>query len=88
MSALPGLGGKILDGHGVPPKEQRILAPSMVDVDASGGYSRQCVCSLRITDPINLTIYYVPMTQQMVDNLVDGFVRVLGPDDNDTTKAS
>lgn len=55
----------------VPPRKQRILAPSLVKViDANMG-SEQCVCSLRITDPVNLAIYYVPMTRQMVEQLQD-----------------
>lgn len=69
MSAL-GMGGRVLDGSaGLPPKEQRILAPSYVDVDDTGGYSTQCVCTLRVVDVVNLTAYYVPMTPQMVTTL-------------------
>lgn len=84
VSALRGAGGRLLDTHGVPPRKQRILAPSMVDVEDTGGYSRQCIVSLRITDPINLTIYYVPMTRQMVDKMVDDFTRALAPTTNNT----
>jgi hypothetical protein len=59
----------MLDKGGIPPKEQRILAPSTVDVEHNGGYSTQCVCTLRVTDVVNLAVYYVPLTPGMVTQL-------------------
>ena len=55
-----------MDLRSVPPKEQRIIAPSTVTVLHDGGYAPRCVCTLAVTDPVNLTIYYVPCTPQMV----------------------
>jgi hypothetical protein len=57
--------------QGVPPRKQRVLAPSAVQVIESNMNSSVCVCSLMITDPVNLAIYYVPMTIQMVEQLRD-----------------
>lgn len=80
MSALPA--GRLLDDlrGGLPPKETRILAPSLVDVENTGGYSTNCVCSLRITDTVNLTLYYVPCTAQMVRTVVHDLMRAAGID--------
>ena len=55
--------------QGVPPKEQRILAPSLVAVNPCNMGSAACECSLQITDPINLAVYYVPCTPQMVEQI-------------------
>jgi hypothetical protein len=69
MSALP-LGGHMLDRQqAVPPREQRILAPSTLGVVNSNMGASQCACALVVTDVVNLTIYYVPMTPQMAQDL-------------------
>lgn len=63
-------GGRMLDGtHALPPKEQRILAPSVLHVVDTDMGATQCACTLRITDPVNLVLYYVPMTGPMVTAL-------------------
>lgn len=69
MSALRPLDGIDLKPQAMPPRKTRILAPSGVEVDDTGGYSPQCACSLRIVDPVNLHIYYVPLTPQVVTQL-------------------
>jgi hypothetical protein len=61
MSALP-LGGHMLDRQqAVPPREQRILAPSTLGVVNSNMGASQCACALVVTD--------VPMTPQMAQDL-------------------
>jgi hypothetical protein len=54
----------------VPPREQRILAPSLVGAVESNMGVTQCACSLRVTDVVNLVIYYVPMTREMAVQLI------------------
>lgn len=53
----------------VPPRKQRILAPSLVSVTDSDMGARQCTCALTITDVVNLAVYHVPMTVEMVRSL-------------------
>lgn len=66
------IGGRLLgDSAGLPPKEQRILAPSTVAVTDSNMGAKQCACALTVTDVVNLTIYHVPMTRDMVRRLRD-----------------
>lgn len=70
MSALPA-GGRLLDStRALPPRKQRILAPSTVTVIDSDMGAEQCVCALRVTDIVNLTHYYVPMTAAMCEALI------------------
>ncbi len=71
MSLMDARGGLDLSRAQVPPKEQRILAPSSVDILDTGGYSPMCVATLMVTDPVNLAIYFVPLTTQMVTLLRD-----------------
>ena len=69
MSALPA-GGRLLDTtRALPPRKQRILAPSAVTVINSDMGAEKCVCALRVTDIVNLTHYYVPMTAAMCEAL-------------------
>jgi len=71
MSVLP-QGGRLLDGpQALPPKEQRIIAPGDVRVIPAGMGAPQCPCSLAVIDQINLIVYYLPMTPQMVTRLID-----------------
>lgn len=75
MSAFDLATARDLTRHGVPPKEQRIIAPSTVNVLHEGGYSHNAVCTLAIVDPINLTIYYVPCTPDMVTHIRAGLAQ-------------
>lgn len=68
--------GRMLDvPRALPPKEQRIIAPSSIGVRDSNMGSEACVCAVMITDPINLTIMYVPCTPKMVMDLRDELAR-------------
>lgn len=75
MSAFDLATARDLQQRGVPPKEQRIIAPSTVNVLHDGGYSHNAVCTLAIVDPINLTIYYVPCTPQMATVIREGLAQ-------------
>jgi hypothetical protein len=69
MSIIGPDGRPIGLSSGLLPKEQRILAPSLVNVVDSHMGSPGCACSLRITDLVNLTVYYVPCTPQMAQQI-------------------
>jgi hypothetical protein len=69
MSVIPP-GGRVLGSpQFVPPKKQRILAPSTIEAVSGGMGHDKCPCALRITDIVNLTVYFVPMTGEMVTAL-------------------
>jgi hypothetical protein len=87
MSVLPPGGHMLERPQALPPREQRILAPSLVSVVDSDMGATQCVCALAITDVVNLTIYYVPMTRQMMDDLSERLIMALvAPDTTDTER--
>ena len=68
--SVPPPGGRILGTpQFVPPKEQRILAPSTVDAVSGGMGHDKCPMALRITDIVNLCVYFVPLTGEMVTTL-------------------
>lgn len=75
VSGLDSLGGLDLSRRGVVPQDQRIVAPSQVNVLAGSFGSPTGVCALQLIDLVKLHVYWVPMTPKMVSDLVRELIK-------------
>jgi hypothetical protein len=71
MSLNPAGARLIEPSRAVLPRSQRILAPSTVDVIDSDMGGPHCIGALKVIDVVNLDVYYVPMTIEMVEHTRD-----------------